>query len=172
MTRILLMVNLALPFITGYQFVMPSTLIIPPPDSSNSSFDQCNLIGGVYQCSYHSLFDCDPTINHFYYWNTNDFNNLQTTTVEFQIPVRMINIIIFVPLSTTRTILRIKISSVQDNNLVQARDNIEDIVVVASNHAIRQNYTRSLSSDVVGMNIDIGTNSEVVMRIVFCASQG
>ena len=119
MTRILLMVNLALPFITGYQFVMPSTLIIPPPDSSNSSFDQCNLIGGVYQCSYHSLFDCDPTINHFYYWNTNDFNNLQTTTVEFQIPVRMINIIIFVPLSTTRTILRIKISSVQDNNLVQ-----------------------------------------------------
>ena len=152
---------------------MPSTLTIPPPDSSNSSFDQCNLMDGVYQCSSHSLFDCDPNINHFYNWNTNNFNDLQTITTEFQIPVQMVNFIIFVPRSTTSTTLRIQISSVQileGNNLVQTQQNRGNFMVTSNGG--RQNYTRSLSSDVVGMNIDIGTNSEIVMRIIFCASQG
>ena len=152
---------------------MPSTLTIPPPDSSNSSFDQCNLMGGVYQCRYHSLFDCDPNINHFYNWYTNDFNNLQTITAEFQIPVRMVNIIISIPRSTTQTRLRIQIRSVQileSNNLVQTQQDIDNFIVTSNGG--RQNYTRSLSFDAVRMNIDIGTNSEIVMRIIFCASQG
>ena len=63
--------------------MLPSSLTLPPPDNTNSSFDQCNLMDGVYQCSYHSLFDCDPDINIFYTWSTNDLNDLQTITTEF-----------------------------------------------------------------------------------------
>jgi len=47
---------------------------------------------GVYQCSYHSLFDCDPDINIFYTWSTNDLNDLQTITTEFTDLVQTVNV--------------------------------------------------------------------------------
>jgi len=68
--------------------ILPTTLTISPPTNSNSNLDQCNLIRGVYHCSYHPLFDCNPSVNQFYTWNT-----ILTITAQFPVPVQMVNII-------------------------------------------------------------------------------
>ena len=57
---------------------------------------------GVYQCSYHSLFDCDPDINIFYTWST---NNPQTITAEFSVPVQTVNVATYSPQFTSNSVM-------------------------------------------------------------------
>ena len=141
----------------GYRFVMPSTVTIPAPDSTNSSFDQCNLMDGVYQCSYHPLFDCDPNVTHFY---TNVF---QRITTRFQTPIHMVNVLTSAPSSAVLWI-QINPNSVEDN----------DTNFIAASIGGYQNFTRSFSSNVVNVNISIFifTTSRVIASIIFCANQG
>jgi len=120
-------------------------------------------MGGVYECSYHPLFDCGP---EFYTWNT---NNLQTITARFpvHVAVQMVNIIIFFP-TRTRMQIRISYQKMLEDNLVQTQ--LEDILLLFDRG--NQNYTSLFLSDIVEVDIGISTSSEIVMRIIFCASQG
>jgi len=139
---------------------MPSTLAISPPNNSNSNLDQCNLIRDVYQCSYHPLFDCNPNIN--YIWRANDFTDLQSMTAAFPVPVQIVNILAYV---STPTILQMQISSVEDNFVRTPLVNFR----ISEGY---QNHVSSFSPGVVGLKIDIRANSDIFMKIIFCASQG
>jgi len=148
---------------------MPSSLTIPRPDRTNSNFDQCNLIGGVFQCSYHSLFDCNTNINSFYSWYT---NGRQRITTQFQTPIQIINILTFFPSSVTSTRLRIQVSAANtaEGSMVHPEQMIYNFR--ADSNGGHYNFEGSFSSDVNGVNIDIYVSSKITIRIIFCASQG
>ena len=151
--------------VAGLQPVLPSTLTIPPPDSSNSSFDHCNLMGGVYQCSYHSLFDCDPNINQFYTWNTNDLNDFQTITTEFSISVGTVIVMTYSPDSMSTTV-SVKFTA-------HGTELIETYNSTRSFSGGNLNFTRLLQSDANQINITVGTSSTItIRRIIFCARNG
>ena len=138
--------------VTGFYPILPSTLTIPPPNNSNSSFDQCNLMGGVYQCSYHSLFDCDPNINVFYTWNNND---PQTITAQFPVPVQMVNVVAYSPRFTSATV-RVRLKG----SLAAGTGNSNIIKI-------------TLPSEVDEINpLTISSGSALITNIIFCGRNG
>ena len=157
-------------YYTGLQPILPSTLTIPPPDSSNSSFDQCNLMGGVYQCIYHSLFDCDPNINHFYTWNTNDLNDLQTITAEFPVPVQTVNVITYSPFNTPTVRVQVGPQQVIIGN---SRNTFERSITETTNRG-HDNLMITLPFEVNEINpLSISANTAVtITNIIFCARIG
>jgi len=138
--------------VTGFYPILPSTLTIPPPNNSNSSFDQCNLMGGVYQCSYHPLFDCDPNINVFYTWNNND---PQTITAQFPVPVQMVNVVAYSPRFTSATV-RVRLKG----SLAAGTGNSNIIKI-------------TLPSEVDEINpLTISSGSALITNIIFCGRNG
>ena len=146
--------------------MLPSSLTLPPPDSTNSSFDQCNLMDGVYQCSYHSLFDCDPDINIFYTWSTNDLDDLQTITAEFTDFVQTVNVMAQSQ-GAMQTTVRVEFDYRRKGESNSSR------IEISRRLRGSRNYTGILQSDADQINVTIGTRSTVtIRRIIFCAESG
>jgi len=147
---------------TGFNPILPSTLTIPPPNNSNSSFDQCNLMGGVYQCSYHSLFDCDPNINVFYTWNNND---PQTITAQFPVPVQMMNVVTYSPNFSSNTV-QVQVIIGSGRNTIQHSE-------AQTTNARNNNIKIKLSSEVDEINpLIITVSSALITNIIFCGRNG
>ena len=146
--------------------MLPSSLTLPPPDSTNSSFDQCNLMDGVYQCSYHSLFDCDPDINIFYTWSTNDLDDLQTITAEFTDLVQTVNVMAQ-SLEAMQTTVRVEFDYRRTGETNGPR------IQMSTSLRGSRIFTGILRSDADQINTTIGTSSTVtIRRIIFCAENG
>jgi len=133
--------------------ILPTTLTISPPTNSNSNLDQCNLIHGVYQCSYHHLFDCNPNVNQFYTWNT-----IITITAQFPVPVQMVNIITSHFTSTTVWVQ------------ILGRSFVLHPIIVGSNNI----YVISLPFEVDEINplLISASSTLIVTNIIFCGRKG
>ena len=108
-------------------------------------------MGGVYQCSYHPLFDCDPNINVFYTWNNND---PQTITAKFPAPVQMVNIVTYSSRFTSATV-RVQLKGSQAAGTGNS------------------NIKITLPSEVNEINpLTISTGSALVTSIIFCGRNG
>ena len=155
--------------VAGLQPVLPSSLTLPPPDSTSSSFDQCNLIDGVYQCSYHSLFDCNTNINIFY----NDRSYPLTITAQFSVPVQTVNVVTYItsPRFTLNTMMA-QIGPQQEliNNEVRTLQHTETITTNFGYNDIMI----PLLFEVYKINpLIINASSGVaVNRIIFCSKNG
>jgi len=123
---------------------------------------------GVYQCSYHSLFDCDPDINIFYTWST---NSPQIITAEFSVPIQTVNVITYSPRSTSNTVM-VQISP-QQERFGSGTRTLQHTETRTTNFE-HNNIMIPLLFEVYRINpLIITTSSGVsISRIIFCSRNG
>ena len=124
-------------------------------------------MGGVYQCSYHALFDCDPNINVFYTWNTSD---PQIITAQFPVAVQMVNVVTYSPRFTSNTLqVQVGPQQVITGNVRRTIRHTGMMTTSRRNNNVK--ITLSLEVDEINP-LTISVSSALITNIIFCGRNG